>query len=170
MSVIELYGDFNPEMAKHVCDGLYKAQKQGEKRATIAIDSNGGYVDSLEDIILCMETMRAKKMKVDTYNLRKAYSCGSMLLSFGDIRYMHPRAESMIHAVGVASLPGGRIDEIEERVKELRKFNDKWFTWLAKNLSISKRKLDNITHATDLFLDPKESKKIGLIDKIEILS
>ena len=169
MEFIELHGNFDEEMGKHVITNLQEACEGGVKRVCIDIASNGGYVFILEAIVEAIKDCRKKGMKVDTYNSSHAYSCGAMLLSFGDRRFMAPTANSMIHEVGLQNL-GGKIGELEKVVKEVRELNDQWFTWLGKNMGMSRKKLEKFVNGEDKYLTAVESKKCKLVDRIEFLT
>jgi len=168
MEIVELHTEFDERSAHVVCEAILKALEKGED-ITISIDSNGGYVTALEEIIATMDYARSKGIKVNTHNRKKAFSCGVMLLSYGDERSMHPTATAMLHTVGIGSMRGGKVEDLEDRVRKLREFNDEWFSWLAKNLKISKKTLRKRTFNTDWFMGTKEATKIGLIDKTKVL-
>lgn len=169
MKIVKLHQNFDPDSAERVCKELVEHLDAGETEVVISIDSNGGYVSSLEAIITTIEYCREKGMKVNTYNAKKAFSCGVMLLSFGDKRFMHPNAASMIHDVGVSEFGGGKVRDLEKRVRELREFNEVWMKWLSKNMGISRKKLEKLVDGQDLFLTARESKELGVIDEITIL-
>jgi ATP-dependent Clp protease protease subunit len=166
MENIKLFGDFDPDMGNKVTTSLYRLLHSGCKRATILIDSNGGRADVLQNIVDAIMDVRSQGMKVDTFNVEKAYSCGAMLLSMGDKRFQAPHAKAMLHCVSTA-LPYGRIDQIRENLDELEKYNNMWMKWVAKNLKISYNRLRKETSDKDWFLSPQEALKIGLIDKIK---
>ena len=90
MEFIKLFGDFDLDMGQKVVTALYKHSEEGCKRVTILIDSNGGRADVLQNIIDAIEDVRKTRMKVDTFNVEKAYSCGAILLSFGDRGFQAP--------------------------------------------------------------------------------
>ena len=167
--MIKLHENFTPKSVERVIAEIREAVEQGAHEITILIDSNGGYGSALQAICDTMRWARKRKVKVNTYNAGKAYSCGVLLLSFGDKRTMAPTAKSMIHDVGVPVLGGGKVGDLEERVKELRDLNEIWMSFLAKNMKMSRKKLDKLVDGKDLFLTADESLKLGIIDEIDFL-
>lgn len=163
--ILQLNGDFDDVMCRKIVLGLTEARETGVMRVRINIASNGGYVYVLETIVDEIVKCRKKGMEVDTHNVSHAYSCGAMLLSFGDKRTSEPQAQTMIHEVGVGSL-GGKIQELEKAVSEIRELNDKWFSWLAKNMKTSRKKLEKLVDGKDMFLSAKEALELKVIDEI----
>jgi len=167
--IIKLHENFTNESASRVVEELRACVDLGVPEITISIDSNGGYVSALQAIVDTIKWCRKRKVKVNTYNAGKAYSCGVSLLSFGDKRTMAPTAQSMIHDVGVQELGGGKVGDLEQRVKELREFNEVWMGFLAKNMKMSRKKLEKLVKGQDLFLSAEESLELGVVDGIDFL-
>ena len=167
--IVELHENFTAESAARVIEEIRACVDRGVPEVTISIDSNGGYVSALQAICDTLRWARKRKVKVNTYNAGIAYSCGVLLLSFGDKRTMAPTAESMIHDVGVQELGGGKVGDLEERVRELRDFNEIWMSFLAKNMKMSRKKLEKLVSGQDLFLTAEESLKFGIIDVIDFI-
>lgn len=165
--IIELNGDFNEVMSAYVTGKLKEAYESGERLMTISIDSNGGLVTSLEEILDVMKFLRKRGCQINTHNSKKAYSCGAMLLSQGDWRTCNLLADTMIHEVSVSLQD--KITELEKDVKELREFNEFWFKILLKRMKISRRALEKrLSESPDRnwFFTAQTAKKIGLIDEV----
>jgi len=171
LNIVALHEDFNPESAKKVINAIGEFVRNGEKEIWISIDSNGGYVDSLQEILDEMDRVRKKfKCKVNTYNAKKAFSCGALLLSQGDKRICSPSASTMIHEVACGL--EGKIDELEEAVKEVREINEKYMNLLVKKLRINRKKLDKYlaeAENRDWFFNATKALEIGIVDEIGYL-
>ncbi len=166
MRKIPLHGVFDEEMGKKVCGELEECIKNKEKEVLIDINSPGGIVSVLENIIDMIDICRKEKIKVHTYNSELAASCGAMLLSYGDRKISHPTAQTMIHEVGIGALQHPSVSDLEDIAKDLREFNDKWFKWLAKNMGMSKKKLEKLVNRKDWWMDAKEALKFKVINEI----
>jgi len=165
--VINLHANFDDSTT--VATELKEAYERGERLITIDIDSNGGYVKVLEDILEVMKFLRSKGCKINTHNSKKAYSCGAILLSQGDYRTCSLLADTMVHEVACGL--SGKVTEMEKSIEELREFNEKWFKLMLKRMKISRRTLEkhlNEAEGRDWFLNSDMAKRIGMVDDITL--
>ena len=165
--IINLHGDFDGSTT--VVTELKEAYESGERLITIDIDSNGGYVAVLEDILEVMKFLRGRGCKINTHNSKKAYSCGAILLSQGDYRTCSLLADTMVHEVACGL--EGKVTEMEKSIQELREFNERWFKIMLKRMKISRRTLEkrlNEVEERNWFFNSDTAKQIGIIDDITL--
>ena len=96
--VIIRVNDFNNRAAKDFDTQMTRAHNSGQSVIPIVIDSFGGQVYSLMNMI---STVKHAELPVATIIQGKAMSCGAILFSFGEdgLRFMDPDATIMIHDV-----------------------------------------------------------------------
>lgn len=132
----------------------------------VYIDSFGGDVYALLTMIAAMEQV---PNQIITCALSKAMSAGAMLLACGDVRYASEHSTLMIHEISAGTV--GHIDDIHTQHTNITKLNEKLMKLLVKKCKIKggvvalKKQLAN---QRDLYLDPEEAVKFGLIDHIGI--
>lgn len=157
---------FNEEKAKEFNDAVLKFSKENPRKPiVINIDSYGGYVDSLASMITVLDSIPNKKVMVAT---GKAMSCGAILLSHGDYRFVAPHARVMVHEVsGVA---WGNVNDLKTCAKESDRINEHFMQLLAQNCGISYKDLRKLfsNERRDIYLDANQSVKFGIADKVGV--
>lgn len=144
----------------------YQSRQDPSSPIVIYIDSNGGDAYALLTMIGAMEQI---PNPIITCAMSKAMSAGAMLLACGDTRYASQHASIMIHEISAGTV--GHIEDINTQHVNLTKMNDKLMKLLVKKCKIKggltalKKQLAT---ARDLYLDPEEAVKFGLIDHIGI--
>lgn len=131
----------------------------------VHIDSYGGAVDSLAKMI---ETIDAIPNHIITSCVGKAMSCGAVLLSHGDTRFLGRHSRVMIHEV--SSITAGDVHNMKNDVKEIERLN-KYFTGLlAKNCGLAGynalRAILKQRDGSDLHLKGAAAVKFGVVDYI----
>lgn len=131
----------------------------------VYIDSYGGYVDALAKMI---ETMEEVPNPIITACMGKAMSCGAVLLSHGDIRFLGPNSRVMIHEVSSGTI--GNIQDMKEDVKEAVRLNEHFMGLLASNCGFKSyeefRSVIKDQDGRDRYLVGKDALKFGIIDAI----
>lgn len=132
----------------------------------IHINSYGGLVDSLASML---ETMDELSNPMITVCHGTAMSCGAVLLSHGDIRFIGHHSRVMIHEVSGGS--GGDVHDVHADAIELKRMNEKFMGLLAKNCGIkggyqALRKLIKNQDGRDYYMDAEQALKFGVVDKI----
>jgi len=162
---------FDEYEARSVCQQLLQISAADPTvPITVYIDSYGGAVDSLAAMISTIESI---PNTIVTVCVGKAMSCGAMLLSCGDYRYVGPHARVMVHEVSAGAL--GHVSDIKVDTQEIERLNGHWMNWLAKNCGLRsykhlKSKMRSMLpqDGRDLFLTPQEAVKFGIADAIGI--
>ena len=109
------------------------------------------------------DTMNFIKSNVITIGIGMTASMAAFLLSSGNIRYVLPNTEVMIHQpLGGAQ---GQATDIKIAAERIIKLKEKLNQILAKNTNQPLEKIYNDTER-DNFLSANEALEYGLIDKI----
>jgi len=166
--VIRLNKHFNEEMAEKFATEMSKAHETGQTIIPIVLDSFGGEVYSLLDMISQIQNSR---LPVATIVEGKAMSAGAMLYGFGwnGYRYMAENATLMIH--DVSSWHGGKVEEIKADAKETERLHKLIFGMLAKHLGKKEDYFLNIIHDkghAEWYVTAKEAKRHGLCNHIGV--
>lgn len=144
----------------------YQSRQDPGSPIVIYIDSNGGDAYALLTMIAALEQV---PNQIITCAMSKAMSAGAMLLACGDLRYACEHSSIMIHEISAGTV--GHIEDINTQHVNLTKMNEKLMKLLVKKCKIKggmvalKKQLAN---SRDLYLDPDEAIKFGLIDHIGI--
>jgi ATP-dependent Clp endopeptidase proteolytic subunit ClpP len=159
--------DFTEESAQKFRESLLEEAKGDLLRPiVIYIDSYGGQVDSLAKMI---ETMDELPNPIVTVAVGKAMSCGSILLSHGDVRFCGNHARIMIHEVSGGAV--GDVHDVSADVEEMKRLNRYFMGILAKNCGIKGgydvlRKMIKGQDGRDNYMDAVEALKFGIVDAI----
>lgn len=141
---------------------LFLASEDPKKDISLYINSPGG---SVSDGMAIYDTMQHIKPDVSTICVGMAASMGAVLLAGGTKgkRYALPNSRVMIHQVlGGAQ---GQASDIEIHAKEILKWKGKLNELLAKHSGQELKKIEKDTDR-DFFMEAKEAKEYGLIDKV----
>lgn len=158
--------EFEEEKAREFNEKVLKQSvKNPKKPLIIYIDSYGGAVDALSAMVTTLETV---PNKIITVCMGKAMSCGSILLSMGDERYVAPHGRVMIHEV--SGFSWGNINDMKNRVAEINRLNEYWMGVLAENCGMSlEQLLKKFTNKKrDIFFNAERAVAFGLADKVGV--
>ena len=160
--IIILSGTINDESANTIVAELLYLDSLNHEDISLYINSPGGSVTAGFAIY---DTMNLIKSDVSTICMGLSASMAAFLLSSGTKgkRYALPNSEIMIHQpLGGAE---GQATEIKIAAEHIIKTKKKLNKILALN---TKQKLEKIEQDTerDYFLEAKEAKEYGLIDKV----
>lgn len=134
----------------------------------VFIDSYGGNANGL---FAMRDLIKSSEKPVATVCIGKAMSAGACLLAAGhpNLRFISKDADIMIHEV--SSGFEGKNQEMQSASKWTDKLNHKLIKNLAEDMGVYKKDIDDqlkkVKNA-DWYLTPKEAKKWGLVDHIEI--
>lgn len=159
--------DFTATASETICKSLLEANSKDPVAPIIMyIDSYGGAVDALAGIISVMESIPNPIVTVVTGT---AMSCGAILLSYGEYRYVGANSRVMIHEV--SSSASGNINDQKNSVAETDRVNIYWMNKLAgncgkKNYSALKKYMTS--EHRDVYLSAEASIRFGIADHIGI--
>lgn len=159
--------DFTESSARRFHEQVMKAADHLPETIPIIIyiSSYGGYVDSLASMI---ETLEAVPHKIITVCQGYAMSCGAILFSCGDYRFVGRHSRVMIHEVSGAAM--GDTHDVVNDAAETHRLNEYWLGILAKNCGLkdysSLRKIVKDRDGRDIWLDAQASIDFGIADFI----
>lgn len=157
---------FNEDGADKFTEEINKAQDTGQPFIPIVVDSYGGQVYTLLGMI---SEIQSCKLPIITICESKAMSCGAIIFSMGQQRFMSPHATLMLHEV--SSMQFGKVEELKSDVAETERLNTHIFNLLDKNCNKPKNYFTDIIHKkshADWFINAKEAKKHGLCTQIHM--
>lgn len=141
------------------------AKSDPQRPITIYIDSYGGYVDALAKMI---ETLDEVPNPIVTACMGCAMSCGAMLLSHGDIRFLGRHSRIMVHEVSSGAF--GNVQDMKEDVKETVRLNEYFMGLLARNCGFKNyeefRSVIKEQDGRDRYLVGNDALKFGIVDAI----
>lgn len=131
----------------------------------IYIDSYGGYVDALAKMI---ETLDEVPNPIVTACMGKAMSCGAMLLSHGDVRFLGRHSRVMVHEVSSGTF--GNVQDMKDDVKETIRLNEYFMGLLAKNCGFKNydelRSIIKDQDGRERYIFGDDAIKFGIVDAI----
>jgi ATP-dependent Clp protease protease subunit len=132
------------------------------KPIEIFIDSYGGLVYQVMGLVGIMEK---SKTEIHTICTGAAMSCGFIMLISGHKRFCYEHGTPMYHQV--SSGGSGKVEDLEQRLEETKRLQDKLEELTIRKTKISKETLDsNRKGKVDWFMTAEEAKKLGVVDEI----
>lgn len=141
---------------------LFLESEDPKKDISLYINSPGGHVTAG---LAILDTMNHIKSDVSTVCVGMAASAAAVLLAAGSKgkRYALPNAEVMLHQPWGGAQ--GQAADIEITAKHIIKVRERLNKILAKSTGQTLAKIEKDVDR-DFFMDAKESKDYGVIDKI----
>ena len=166
--LIRLNKAFDSEMLEHFNEEFNKALSSSPKVIPVVIDSYGGEVYTLLELI---SLFQSSPVPVATICNGKAMSCGAMLFMFGheNLRFMSEHATIMIHEV--SSFNFGKVEEIKSDAHETDRLNNLIFKLAAKNIGKKEDYFLEMLHKhnhADVFMNAKTAKKHNICNHIGV--
>lgn len=164
---IVLSEDLTKETAATLCSLLiYYNSLSVDEEIKILINTNGGDASALLGIY---DTMSMIQAPISTIGLGRIYSAGVFILAAGTKgkRAMMPNSEVMIHGVQCSFPSTPLADQVDSTnyFSYLEKFNMKIMKILSNHTNQSLQKISQDSKR-DLYLNPKEAKKYGIVDHV----
>lgn len=163
LSEIWIHGDFTANSALKLRKEILEHAAMGpEFPIVIYINSYGGSVDALNSII---DTIDSLPNQIITVCAGTAMSCGAILLSHGDLRFIGKNSRVMIHQVSSGVI--GTNAEIGNTAREISALNDHHIKLLAHNTGQSVNTIRTLYNSNlDKYMNASQSVKFGIADKI----
>ncbi len=157
---------FDEESAQKFRQAVMDAAAGDPSRpVVIYIDSYGGYVDALAKMI---ETLDEIPNPVVTCCMGKAMSCGAMLLSHGDVRFLGRHSRVMVHEVSSGTI--GNVQDMKDDVKETVRLNEHFMGLLARNCGFANyaelRSVIKEQDGRERYLVGEAALEFGIVDAI----
>lgn len=159
--------EFNQAEALEFREKVINISEENPTRPiVIRINSYGGEVDSL---VMMIETLDEVPNPIITMCCGTAMSCGSVLLSHGDIRWVGKYSRIMVHEVSGGT--GGNAHDVHTDAVELKRLNKLFMGLLAKNCGIKGgyeaiRKVIKSRDGREWYMTAEEALKFGIVDAI----
>jgi ATP-dependent protease ClpP protease subunit len=146
---------------------MERSDKEGTMIIPIYIDSYGGNAYALSKMIATMDEVPNRFI---TAAYGKAMSCGAILLSHGDLRFVDKYASVMIHNVSASAW--GDVFDMKSRSEEMMRVNKMFIGLLAKNCGKTYEELQDLiksqTDSKEIWLQADEAVKFGIADKVGV--
>jgi ATP-dependent Clp protease protease subunit len=158
--IIFLSEEIRPDNANEIKAQLLYLDQISEDPIKFYIDSPGGEIYTGLGII---DTMNYVSSPIETVNVGLAASMAAVILACGDDRKSLKHSRTMIHQ----PLGGdwGQSSDVEITAKELSKIKKELYKILSEKTGKDLNQIE-IDADRDYWMDAKEAKKYGLIDKI----
>lgn len=166
---VYILGDFDKTISGYVIPDFLELVEgmAGVKDGfiNIYINSHGGYCSELLGLLTIIQMAKARGIRIDTYNMGIAYSCGSMLAIMGDVRYMYRYATNLPH-LGTAGIDAQTIEQLNRGTKHINEWFSTILDMYIKNTKMSKKQLEKILKDDQYYMDAAECHKFGFCDEI----
>lgn len=168
--IIRVDGKINELSANRFEEEIFKAQRTGQNIIPVIINSYGGDVYALFQMIDAINKVK-KKIPVATIIMGKAMSSGAALFSAGTegMRYIAPNATIMIHEV--SSSVSGKVNEIKSDAGETDRLNKLMLETISINIGKPRGYITHMVHTrahADWYITAKQALKHNLANKIGI--
>lgn len=98
---VYILGEFDKTISSNVIPDLVELidtmKYARDSEIEIYINSPGGYANELISLLTLIDIAKKQGIKIITYNIGIAHSCGSILAIVGDVRYMYRYADNLPH-------------------------------------------------------------------------
>ena len=131
----------------------------------IYINSYGGYASELLSLLSIIDLARAADIKIITFNLGVAFSCGSLLAVYGDKRYMSRHATNLMHLGSIES-KSETLLQIERNRNYDKAFFNKIIGIYEDHTKMKRAEIEKALSDDCFYLDAKQCLKKGLCDEI----
>jgi ATP-dependent Clp protease protease subunit len=148
---------FTEDGVKDFHENMEKAHHTGQPVIPVLVDSYGGSVYGLLDMVAILQKAT---LSVYTVVTGKAMSAGAILFGMGQKRYMAENATLMLH--DVSSFTFGKTEELKSDAKECERLNELIFRMIARNCGLKDDYFTKLIHEkghADWYLTAKDAKK-----------
>lgn len=159
---IFIFEDFTTGLADRVSQRIIALTEMSKTEPIkIYINSFGG---SVMDLFAILDTMNSVPNPIYTIALGTAMSCGSVLFSAGNKRFVGENAEIMLH--GVSAGVFGKTSDMTENLDEIKKLENRLLGILAQNTGKTLEQIKEDVFKTDKYLNAQEAIAYGIADEV----
>lgn len=166
---VYILGPFDDSIARKVIPDLVKLiefkKSQRDPQIDIYINSFGGYSHQLIALLTLIQQAKKSGIKIVTYNMGVAMSCGSILAIAGDERKMYRYACNLAH-LGFIGDGVSTFEQIDRTSKHWKW----WFNCIVKlyleNTKCTKKQIEAILKDDNCYMTPEECLKLGICTEI----
>jgi ATP-dependent Clp protease protease subunit len=163
--VYAFYKDVNDDSVAEAVKTLDEWSRRNPGSAIeVQLTSPGGYVLDGLALFDFLRSLSARGHKIIVTVLGFAASMGAVLLQAGDERRIGANSFVMIHEVGSGAY--GKVAELEDQLKFTRRLQERLVKLLCSRSSLTSAEVHEMWKKKDVWLDAREAKKLGLVDKI----
>lgn len=161
---IWFYADIDTETCLHLNATLRKIDKEIAHLADpvihLHISSFGGSVIAA---LATIDTIRTLKSKVYTYVDGGAASAATLISCIASRRFIGKYSSMLIHQIRSES--GGKLEEMEDEIKNTRQFMELIKNIYKKHTKLSVKKMEELLKS-DLWIDSALCLEYGLVDEV----
>ena len=164
-----IHGHFDETISTNIIPHLFEEitikSKYRDEKITFMINSLGGYVHILKDLLGLIEVAKSADIAVETLVFGNAYSCGSMLAIAGTpgLRFVGKHAEHLCHLGSVGSRSNSDAELNRNTAKSKAHFN------FVRDLYKEYAKIPNLEEAIkddNFYVRGRNIIKFGLADEM----
>lgn len=160
----DFIGNVSTGTVENCMQTLSRWRRQSKEPVIIRISSPGGsLIDGLA-LFDYIQSLRADGIHVTTNVLGMAASMAGILLQAGDKRVVGPNAHVLIHEA--SSGASGKLSELEDETKFIKRLNDRTFEILASRSSMKKATIELRAKRKDWWLAAEEVLQHKFADEI----
>ena len=142
----------------------YWSRTGPECNIEIVFNSPGGGVIAGLALFDFIQELRRRGPHITTHALGHAASMAGILLQAGDERIMGRESWILIHEVSFAAI--GKIVEIEDHTKWVKKIQKRILAIFAERSTLTIRQIERRWKRQDWWLDSDECLRLGLVDNV----
>lgn len=136
-----------------------------DPRINVYVNSCGGFACELFSLMAVIEIAKTYDIKIFTYNLGMAYSCGSLLAVIGDYRYMYKYATNLAH-LGSSAISAETFEQLTRSANYINNHFNMIVDIYKKHVKCSEKKLKEILKDDMYFMNAETCLKLGFCDQI----
>lgn len=144
--------------------GNWSRRRSNDGNFTIVFNSPGGSVIHGLALFDFLSELKEQGNTFTTVNRGMAASMGGILLQAGNERIVGPNSHMLIHEI--SSIGIGKMSELEDEIKFLKRLQDRCLDILADRSTLSKAQIKTRWTRKDWWLDAEETVKYGFADRI----
>jgi len=166
---IYILGGFDDSISKGIIPNILplieqqKARKNGQ--INFLINSYGGYAKELYGLLAMVDMAKSEGIKITTFVLAHAYSCGSLLAVMGDERKMYRYADHLMHFGSTGDI-NETPEQLERNTKHQKEFFDNTVRMYAEHTKMRESVIRRKMSDDCFFLNADECLRYGLVDEI----
>ena len=166
---VYVLGDFDDTISQNIVPEFTKLittkKEQKNPEIQIYINSRGGYAKELLALHTLCDLARKEGIKIVTYVMGYAHSCGSLLAIYGDKRYMYKNATHLMH-LGQATRTVQTPLQLERVNKNISEFFETTIKIYKESTRMTEKEIRKKLEDDDYYLNATECLKYGLCDEI----
>lgn len=166
---VYILGPFDRSISSDVIPALVEMidALKTEKNSVIEfyINSYGGYAAELLGLLTLIDMAKSNGIKIITYNMGAAYSCGSLLSVVGDYRYMYRYAHNLPH-LGQTFLAPTTVEQLNREAKHAAEWFSIIYDIYSTYTKMPKKKLKTVLEDDNYFMNAQECLDNGFCDEI----